>query len=136
MLALQALCIYEALGDAFTDRLSEFLTDPQVHEDLEFDAPPAADVLAFARTLAQSAWSRHGQIDERLDATAAHWRVVRMTPVDRNVLRLGLLELLEHTDTPPQVVINEAVDLVRRFGDADSASFVNGVLDSAWRKQS
>ncbi len=134
MLALQALCVYEALGDAFTQRLSDFLSDAQVHEDLEFDAPPPSDVLAFARTLAQSAWSRHDQIDAALDSTAAHWSVVRMTPVDRNVLRLGLLELLEFPETPPQVVINEAIELARRFGDADSASFVNGVLDAAWRK--
>ena len=56
-----------------------------------------------------------------------------MTPVDRNVLRLGLYELLEHPETPPQVVINEAIELARRFGDADSPAFVNGVLDAIRR---
>ena len=58
-----------------------------------------------------------------------------MTPVDRNVLRLGLFELLHTTNTPPAVVIDEAINLARHFGDSDSPAFVNGVLD-ALRRQS
>lgn len=134
MLALQALCIYEGLGDAFSLRLAEFLADPQTHEDLSFDAPPGADLLGFAHSLAQDAWSRRGALDELLDSTARHWRTARMTPVDRNVLRLGIHELLEYPETPVQVVINEAIELARHFGDAASPNFVNGVLDAVRRK--
>jgi N utilization substance protein B len=54
--------------------------------------------------------------------------------VDRNILRLGMHELFEHPETPPQVVINEAIELARHFGDADSPAFVNGVLDAIRRE--
>ncbi len=69
------------------------------------------------------------QIDASLGAAAENWRLVRMAAVDRNVLRLGAYELLFVPDTPPSVVIDEAIELSRRFGSKDSPSFVNGVLD-------
>jgi N utilization substance protein B len=69
------------------------------------------------------------QIDAALGAAAENWRLVRMAAVDRNVLRLGAYELLFVPDTPPSVVIDEAIELSRRFGSKDSPSFVNGVLD-------
>ena len=68
-------------------------------------------------------------IDAALSAAAENWRLVRMAAVDRNVLRLGAYELLFVPDTPPSVVIDEAIELSRRFGSKDSPSFVNGVLD-------
>ncbi len=54
-----------------------------------------------------------------------------MSPIDRNILRMGLHELLEHPETPPEVVIDEAIELARQFGGEDSPAFVNGVLDAA-----
>jgi N utilization substance protein B len=68
-------------------------------------------------------------IDERLAAAAENWRLPRMAAVDRNVLRLGAYELLYTPETPPTVVINEAIELARRYGARDSTAFVNGVLD-------
>jgi N utilization substance protein B len=68
-------------------------------------------------------------IDNRLSAAADNWRLPRMSTVDRNVLRLGAFELLCHPDTPPAVAFDEAIELARRFGTADSPAFVNGVLD-------
>jgi N utilization substance protein B len=68
-------------------------------------------------------------IDAQLAAAAENWRLPRMAAVDRNVLRMGAYELLFTPDTPSSVVINEAIELARRFGSADSPSFVNGVLD-------
>jgi len=59
---------------------------------------------------------------------AENWRIGRMLPVDRNVLRIGAYELI-HTDSPREVVLDEAIELARRFGSKDSAAFVNGVLD-------
>jgi N utilization substance protein B len=68
-------------------------------------------------------------IDQQLAAAAENWRLPRMAVVDRNVLRLGAYELLFAPDTPAAVAIDEAIELARRFGSADSPAFVNGVLD-------
>jgi N utilization substance protein B len=70
-----------------------------------------------------------GEIDQRLAAAAENWRLPRMPAVDRNVLRLGAYELLFAPDTPAGVAIDEAIELARRYGSADSPGFVNGVLD-------
>ena len=69
------------------------------------------------------------EIDRRLAAAAENWRLSRMATVDRNVLRLGAYELLHAPATPPAVALNEAIELARRYGSAESPAFVNGVLD-------
>jgi N utilization substance protein B len=69
------------------------------------------------------------EIDQRLTAAAENWRLSRMATIDRNVLRMSAFELLFTPDTPPAVSIDEAIELARRYGSADSPSFVNGVLD-------
>ena len=68
-------------------------------------------------------------IDERLGQAAENWRLPRMAAVDRNVLRLGAYELLFAPDTPAGVTLDEAIELARRYGSADSPAFINGVLD-------
>src|SRR5262245_38802546 len=68
-------------------------------------------------------------IDQRLSEAAENWRVPRMAAVDRNVLRLGAYELLFVPDMPANIALDEAINLARRYGSADSPSFVNGVLD-------
>ena len=68
------------------------------------------------------------ELDSRIEAIAANWSLKRMAPTDRNVLRLGAFELL-FTETPPRVVIDEALELAKRFGSSQSAQFVNGILD-------
>jgi N utilization substance protein B len=72
-------------------------------------------------------------IDQRLAGAAENWRLPRMAAVDRNILRLGAFELLFAADTPASVAIDEAIELARRFGTAESASFVNGLLDRLHR---
>jgi len=67
-------------------------------------------------------------IDEQLQQTAEHWTVERMAPTDRNVLRLGAFELA-HTDTPSSVILDESIELAKKFGSAQSSQFINGVLD-------
>ncbi len=67
-------------------------------------------------------------LDSRIEEVAQHWTLKRMTPVDRNILRLGAFELL-CTDTPVQVAIDEAIELAKRYGAEQSAQFVNGILD-------
>lgn len=78
--------------------------------------------------------ANQAEIDKRLAAAAENWRVIRMATVDRNVLRLGAYELLFHKETPPAVAFDEAIELARRYGAADSSGFVNGVLDRLRRE--
>lgn len=68
------------------------------------------------------------ELDELLTRTADNWSLARMAATDRNVLRLGAYEIL-YTETPDRAAINEAVELAKRFGSAQSAQFVNGILD-------
>jgi len=84
----------------------------------------------FVTRLVEGTMQHLAEIDPLLRRHATHWTLERMAIVDRNILRLGVYELLYETETPPKVVINEAVDLAKRFGAADSGKFVNGVLDS------
>jgi len=93
-----------------------------------FELPEGA--RAFAKELVVGVISCRDEIDALLSRCTQHWRLERMAAVDRNVLRLAGYELL-HTTTPPAVVIDEAVELARRFGGERSPAFVNGVLDAA-----
>ena len=88
------------------------------------------DAVSFCLSLADGVELARRAIDALLSATAENWRLHRMTPVDRNVLRLGAYELKFATEpTPPAVAIDEAVELARRYGSEDSPAFVNGILD-------
>lgn len=86
------------------------------------------DLVAFAKELVAGTRKCRPEIDAMLEQFAANWSVRRMAATDRNVLRLGAYELL-HADTPPKVVIDESVELAKRFGSAQSSQFVNGILD-------
>lgn len=84
----------------------------------------------FIRALVEGTIQRLAEIDALLAKHATNWAVNRMAIVDRNILRLGVFELVFGQETPPKVAINEAVELAKRFGTNDSGKFVNGVLDS------
>jgi N utilization substance protein B len=85
--------------------------------------------VAFTLGLYDGVLAHGSDIDRRLSEAARNWRLPRMAVVDRNVLRLGAYELLFNPETPPRVALNEAIELARRYGSADSPAFVNGVLD-------
>ena len=82
----------------------------------------------FAWQLFAGVMENRPVLDGRIVSVAENWSLSRMAPTDRNVLRLGAFELL-YTDTPHRVVIDEAVELAKRFGSAQSSQFVNGILD-------
>jgi N utilization substance protein B len=84
---------------------------------------------SFCLSLYDGVLAHQVEIDQRLSEAAENWRLPRMAAVDRNVLRLGAYELLHVPDTPPNVILDEAIELARRYGTADSPAFVNGVLD-------
>ena len=83
----------------------------------------------FASRLVEGTVERVEEIDKILIETSENWRLGRMSTVDRNVLRLAVYELLTKAE-PPGVVINEALEVVKRFSSPESAAFVNGVLDA------
>lgn len=84
---------------------------------------------AFCRNLVDGTVTHMADIDRRLAEAAENWRLPRMATVDRNILRMGAYELLFAPDTPAGVALDEAIELARRFGSADSPAFVNGILD-------
>jgi len=95
--------------------------------DMELEVDATAQ--AFARELVAAASQRGKEIDELIATSSKNWRIERMSRVDRNILRLGACELLAFHGVPVKVAINEAVELAKRFGTAESSAFVNGVLD-------
>lgn len=118
-LALQMLYQHELAGNAIETIVTSF-------EELQ-QAPAAT--REFAAALARGTIDRRDEIDARLAEQADNWRLDRMAAVDRNILRLAMYELLFSPDTPPAVVIDEAVEIAKRFGSERSSQFVNGVLD-------
>jgi N utilization substance protein B len=100
---------------------------------VHFELPEGA--RAFAKQLCCGVADRRDELDRQLTSHSEHWRLDRMATVDRNVLRLAAYEIL-HTETPPSIVIDEAVELARRFGAESSPAFVNGILDSLAREAS
>jgi len=84
----------------------------------------------YARRLVAGAHDHRAEIDAHLRAQATNWRLERMPPVDRNVLRLALYELLYEPDVPKVVILDEAIELAKTFGSEQSGRFVNGLLDA------
>jgi transcription antitermination protein NusB len=90
----------------------------------------SADVRGFADDLFRVATDRSVEIDGLIERHAEHWRMARMAAVDRNLLRAAVAELLAYRETPRAVVINEALEIARKFSTPESVQFLNGVLDS------
>jgi transcription antitermination protein NusB len=97
----------------------------------ESEEKPGRD--AFMEELVQGTASRREEIDARIQRHSEHWRVDRMAAVDRNILRLAVYELLQGK-LPAPVVIDEALELARRFSGDESVGFINGVLDAVRRE--
>lgn len=95
-----------------------------------FEMPEGA--RAFAEELVNEAHGRRAELDALISEHARNWRIDRMGTLDRNVLRLATWEL-SHTDTPAPVILDEAVELARRYGTDSTPAFVNGILDAVAR---
>lgn len=93
-----------------------------------------ADVQGFAEDLFRVATERAAEIDQLIEEHAEHWRMERMATVDRNIMRAAVAEFLCFPATPRAVVINEAIEIARKFSAPESAQFINGVLDSVGKK--
>lgn len=111
---------------------------PDIHKnngdddnDPVITAEEAAQPEGFAWELVLGVWSKQKELDSLITRYSQNWRIERMGKVELALLRLAAYELLFRDDVPPKVVINEAIELSRQFGDENSRSFVNGILDSA-----
>jgi len=87
----------------------------------------------FSNNLALGAISHLDEIDDLIKKRAENWRIQRMAVVDRNILRLAIYEFLYETDTPKTVIINEALEIARRFSTFEATQFINGILDAIKR---
>ena len=100
--------------------------------DSEEEDPTPEQADEFMETLVRGATGQAASIDERIAAKSEHWRLDRMPAVDRNILRLAVYEMSE-VGTPAPVVIDEALELARKFSTDESVAFINGVLDAVRR---
>ncbi len=118
--ALQLLYMWEFHRSLSHAGTSAFWTDRPQEEVATQD---------FSNVLVEGVVRRLEEVDELIRKASLNWRIDRMATVDRNILRLATFELMEVTDTPMKVVLNEAIELSKRYGSEDSSAFVNGVLD-------
>lgn len=119
--ALQALYFWDVGRTAPDDALDGVFAE---------HLPDAADaVRAFAETLVRGAVAEHQQIDGLIEKQSSHWRLDRLAVIDKSILRLAVWELQHQPETPPAVIVNEALELARTFSGEESVKFVNGVLD-------
>ncbi len=87
------------------------------------------DIRQFANDLLDGTYRNRKEIDELIERHSLHWKLARMAVVDRNILRLAVYELLYLHDIPTSVVLNEAIEIAKKFGTEESGSFINGILD-------
>lgn len=95
------------------------------------DSAPDKNLLDFSEKIVRGVWKHRDEIDNRISSYLTNWTIDRIGGVDRNVLRMAMFELFFSEETPPVVVLNEAVDVAKFFSTKDSGKFVNGILDRA-----
>jgi len=119
ILAMQTLCQWEVQHDESQDALFEFL-----HREAE-----SAPAVGYASEVVLAFWAQRQDVDCRLTKALVQWSLARLSPVERNVLRVAVVEMLGGK-VPPKVALSEALEIGRTFGGADTPKFVNGVLDA------
>ena len=123
-LALKFLYQFELTGGELGEQIKLFLKQNSSKDDVE----------SFMRGLVFSLLDKVKEIDEVIQKYSDHWVLDRMTVIDRNILRMGVCELLFDFSTPPKVVINEAIDIAKKYGNEDSPEFINGILDKVYKE--
>ncbi|NOZ13396.1 MAG: transcription antitermination factor NusB [Acidobacteria bacterium] len=117
--ALQLLYAREVTGWKTDEILSLFWED----------RPASTDTRSYTEQIVSGVTEHLGSIDLLVEANSRNWKISRMSYVDRNILRIAVYEFL-YEDSPPVVIINEAIEIAKRYGDGESGQFVNGVLDA------
>jgi N utilization substance protein B len=129
--ALQLLYQIEITKDLSQDDILDFWRQL---DDARENGPIDAEVKEFAVETVKNVRKHREAIDKLIESSAEHWDMNRMAVVDRNILRLGVSEIMYTPDVPAKVAINEAIELAKKFGDAESSRFVNGILDQISKK--
>ena len=122
-IALQALYQLDIRREDLSAEMVEFLRESTKDPEVYF----------FSRRLTEGAWGWRAEADRLIGQAAEHWRLERMAVLDRNILRLAAYEISQCPDVPHRVAIDQAIELAKRFSAAESAAFVNGVLDKILR---
>jgi N utilization substance protein B len=128
--ALQVLFEWDMRGEPIDGAIAHYY-DTLHSEETQTDIQLKPD--KFMEELARGTVANSADIDKKIEAKSAHWRLERMAVVDRNILRLAIYEL-GRNDLPGPVVIDEALELARQFSGDESLSFINGVLDAVHRQ--
>jgi N utilization substance protein B len=128
--ALQVLFEWDMRGEPIDGAIAHYY-DTLHSEEAQTDIQLKPD--KFMEELARGTVANAGDIDKKIEAKSAHWRLERMAVVDRNILRLAIYEL-GRNELPGPVVIDEALELARQFSGDESLSFINGVLDAVHRQ--
>jgi N utilization substance protein B len=105
------------------------LNPDQIPDAVMSEEPLAAKTRSFVKHLAEGAAKRRVEIDSLIVKYAENWELKRMAAIDRCILRIATFEILEDPETPLNVIINEAVEIAKKFSTAESSRFVNGMLD-------
>ena len=113
-----------------TEGIDQTIAEFWEMHDVE-EEPPQKDLRNLAEKLVRGVWENRDAIDARISGYLTNWTIDRIGGVDRSVLRLAMFELFHCEETPPVVILNEAVDVAKFFSTRDSGKFVNGVLDRA-----
>jgi len=122
-LALQGLCCLDVQGQDGEEPLFDFLQNSK----------EPAEVITLAREMINKTFSQKSEIDKIIKSQSEHWDICRIGLVERNILRLGIWEMLA-SNTPVKVIINEAILLAEEFASSESARFINGLLDAIAKK--
>lgn len=123
-IALQVLFYMDIRQDFRTEILLNFC------DNFLFDDTPRE----FFTNLVNGILERRSKLDARIIAASKNWRLERMSVVDRNAMRIAVYEMLYCDDIPPVVSINEAIEIVKKFGSDDSGAFINGILNTIWKQ--
>lgn len=122
-----------ALKFLYQAELNEGDVDEQMEMFLERNSLKD-EVKTFLKELVESVLKQKKEIDEIIQKFSDNWVLDRMTVIDRNILRIGTCELLFNFSAPPKVVINEAVEIAKKYGNEDSPEFINGILDKIYKE--
>ncbi len=119
-LALQALFSMDMNRDFSAEMLERFCGN----------FPPAVSIGPFFMQLVTGVMRLMPLIDPLIEQHSKHWKLDRMSGVDRNIMRIAVFEIFSCDDIPPKVTINEAIDIAKKYGTEDSGAFINGIIDS------
>lgn len=121
-----------------TARSFEASFSPEKDEEngLEIEAGEFSRAWPLAKELFFGVCTKLAELDAGIAKAAANWSIGRMSPVDRGLIRLAYYEMIYRDEIPPKVSLNEALEIAKTFGDADSSAFINGVLDKLMRQAS